>query len=254
MCYDYLNIYKKTISCNKCFEHNFLLVFLFFSSFTPIVIILSSWIIAKFIYLPHLLKVKNEKELELYEDNKEQVPYEKKYPLSLTKDNNKEFKTEINYVFETTPDGAVFLKYDKDNESFNWWSDNKQLAYKYLETVARKYVKIFKCNDFYIDRDEDIKKQIEEEKEKEENMNMVQEDKKNEYDSDDELFVKFKPNEKLVSNKKGEKVALNANKYKYCGKIKDFKMLQKIEKKEKVKLDFNSWKNMLSGIQQINNK
>ena len=41
-------------------------------------------------------------------------------------------------VCESTPDGLVFMKYNEDNEGFDWWGDNKQTAYKYLETVSKK--------------------------------------------------------------------------------------------------------------------
>ena len=77
---------------------------------------------------------------------------------------------------------------------------------------------------------------------------MEDEDKKEEeVDSDDDLFVKLKPNEKIKPKKKGQKAAINGNKYKYCGKISDFKLLKKIKKeKKKKKLDFSSWKSMLS--------
>ena len=78
---------------------------------------------------------------------------------------------------------------------------------------------------------------------------MEDEDKKEEVDSDDDLFVKLKPNEKIKPKKKGQKAAINGNKYKYCGKIKDFKLLKKIKNennKKKKKLDFSSWKSMLS--------
>ena len=60
---------------------------------------------------------------------------------------------------------------------------------------------------------------------------MEAEDKKEDVDSDDDLFVKFKPNEKIKPKKKEKRAAINGNKYKYCGKIKDFKVFKQIVKK-----------------------
>ena len=77
---------------------------------------------------------------------------------------------------------------------------------------------------------------------------MKAEDKEEEPDSDDDLFVKFKPKEQMKPKKKGEKAAINANKYKYCGKISDFEILLKPKKKEnpQKKMDFSSWKTMFN--------
>ena len=63
------------------------------------------------------------------------------------------------------------MKYNKKNEIFDWWGDNKQTAYKYLEAVSRKYVTIFRCASFYLDREEDVKRQIDNFTSKEKNVN-----------------------------------------------------------------------------------
>ena len=179
---------------------------------------------------------------------KRQPLYEEKYPINKELDENKDLDTEKNSVFEETPDGSVFMKYNRENEGFDWWGDNKQVAYKYLETVARKYVNVFNCASLYIDRQEDIKRQIEREKEEEERAKIKAEDKEEEPDSDDDLFVKFKPNQQMQPKKKGEKVARHANKYKNCGKISDFEILLKPKKKVDTakKMDFSSWKTMFN--------
>ena len=87
----------------------------------------------------------------------------------------------------------------------------------YLEVVARKYCTMFGCPEIYIDRGKDIQRQKELEKQAEEKAKMEEEDKKDTGDSDDDLFVKFKTNEKIKPKKKGERAAIRGNKYKYCG-------------------------------------
>ena len=121
--------------------------------------------------------------------------------MEKSENDNKNLNIKNCSVCESTPDGLVFLQYNKKDEGFEWWSDNKQVAYKFLETVARKYVTVFKCANLYIDREEDLKTQLEKEKEEKEREEMEEEDKKEEEDSDEDLFVKFKPNEKIKPNK-----------------------------------------------------
>ena len=245
LCPDFTTITKQE-SCSLCMENNILLPIFFFSSFIPFTILFSSWIVAKFIYLPHINSIKNEV-LEVLEEEEEEILYEDKYPID-QEYINKDFKVDNNYVCESTPDGLVFLKFNERDESFNWWSDNQNVAYKYLETVARKYVKVYKCTNLYIDRKKEIQKQIDREKQLEEKQKMESEDKKEEAeDSDEDLFVKFKPSEKIKPKKDKNKAAVRGNKYKYYGKISDFKMIKKIIKKTegKKKIDFSAWKNML---------
>lgn len=246
-CEDYIYLFEtKSEACKYCVENNMLFPMFFLVSFIPFTILFSSWVVAKFVFLPYVEMAKNEKEIEWTEEE-EIVKYEEKYPIIEKNIKNEDLDTDNCCVCESTPDGLVFMKYNKKNEIFDWWGDNKSVSYKYLETVARKYVNSFKCSNFYIDREEDLKQQIEKEKAEEERKKMEDEDKKEEVDSDDDLFVKLKPNEKIKPKKKGQKAAINGNKYKYCGKIKDFKLLKKIKnKKKKKKLDFSSWKSMLS--------
>ena len=248
-CEDYIYLFEtRSAACNYCVENNMLFPMFFLVSFIPFTILFSSWVVAKFVYLPHMKQVENDKDIEWPVEDNDEIPYEKKYKLDETLDDNKDITTKNCNVCESTPDGIVFMQYDKDNEGFNWWSDNKQTSYKYLETVARKYVKVFKCASLYVDREKDINQQIERENEEKEKENMKSEDKEDEVDSDDELFVKFKPKEQMKPKKKGEKAAINSNKYKYCGKIKDFKLLQIPKKKVNAnkKMDFSSWKTMFT--------
>jgi len=231
-CEDYIYLFDtRAAACDRCLENNFLFPMFFLISFIPFTILLSSWVVAKFVYLPYMKQVENEEDIKWPEEEKEEIPYENKYPLDEAADDNKDVDMGNNSICESTPDGLVFMKYNKDNEGFDWWGDNKQTAFIHLETVARKYVKVFKCSSLYIDRKDDIKRQLEREKEEEERAKKKEEDKtEEEEDSDDDLFVKFKTNEKIKPKKKEKRAAINGNKYKYCGKIKDFKILSQYQK------------------------
>ena len=156
---------KEISLCEECMRNNFLFPLFFFISFVPFTILFSSWIVAKYVFLPYVEMAKNEKEIE-WPDEEEIVKYEDKYPIKEKNVKNEDLDTDNCCVCESTPDGLVFMKYNEKNEIFDWWGDNKLTSYKYLETVARKYVNSFKCSNFYIDREEDLKQQIEKKKQK----------------------------------------------------------------------------------------
>lgn len=70
--------------------------------------------------------------------------------------NNKIKRLENCYVIEKTPLGNVLMIYDIKNETFKYYSDNT-IPYRYLEVVARKYVKLFDCRPLYIDMEEELR-------------------------------------------------------------------------------------------------
>ena len=235
---------NKKQACDICGKNNYLLMFFFFFSFIPFTTVVSAIIIARYIYIPHVLSASKEEDLSDDEEEVEEILYENKYPLNKSLVAREDQVTDNLTVSDNTPDGLVFMKYNKDEESFHWWAEKKGVSYKYLETVARKYVKIFRCSNYYIDREESLKNEIDQRKMEEEQKKMQEEDKKEDVDSDDDLFVKLKPNEKIKPKKIEKIAAKRANKYKYCGKVSDFEMLKKVVKPKKSSfLSFASWKN-----------
>jgi len=66
----------------------------------------------------------------------------------------KKFKK--NYVIEHTPLGNVLMFYNHDKLAFEYYSD-LTIPYRYLETVARKYVVTYNYRPLYIDMDEELK-------------------------------------------------------------------------------------------------
>jgi len=181
------------------------------------------------------------------------------------------------FVMEKTPLGNVIMTYNNSTSSFSYHSDNT-IPYRYLETVARKFVKTFNCRPIFIVMDEELKKaeekweterkerQIKEEQAKkmEENKGQtVTEKKKN-------VFAKFKsynkdtvatksmaappknsiPN-KPVTNSQDEKIILkdNANRYTFEGKLSNFNFLKKVDRKKvdkKYALTFADFKKIMN--------
>ena len=157
-----------------------------------------------------------------------ELPYLYKYPLDEEEEETDNLGDMIqNVLVEHTPKGTVFMRYNEEIEGFEYWSE-KSLGYLILDTVARKYVLLFRCANAYVEQSE------EEEKEEEEDEG-----------EDDDLFVK---NKKI----KKKKIVVVSNKFVYKGEWKDAPFFQKEEEKktffcgsEVQGLNFASFKNAL---------
>ena len=180
------------------------------------------------------------------------------------------------YIIEKTPNGNVIMIYQKDKESFKYYSDYN-IPYRYLEVVGRKYVKLFNCRPIFIDMEEELRL-FEEKWEKEQEMKRLKEEedkrkaeeaaKNNKpIETKKNVFAKFKsynkdaggkinmaappknsiPNKNVTETKEDEKILLKerANRYTYEGKFANFNFLQKIERKvfnKKLALSFADFK------------
>jgi len=101
-----------------------------------------------------------EEEEELMEDVLEPVKerYEDKYLSkfhALLQNQTQELPDNINkrFIIEMTPVGNVIMQYDVGKESFVYYTDNI-IPFRYLETIARKYVCVFNCKELFIQRQE----------------------------------------------------------------------------------------------------
>jgi len=186
------------------------------------------------------------------------------------------------YIMEHTPQGNVIMTYDLSRNSFKYYSDNT-IPYRYLETVARKYIKQFNCRPIFVDMEEELKlaeekwslEREKEEKEKAEKERLKQELEKNKnikpVEEKKNVFAKFKsynkeagtgkinagaappknsiPNQTLNEKQANEKILLKekANRYTYEGKMVNFSFLKKVNKKavnKKYAMSFADFKKM----------
>ena len=205
---------------------------------------MTSWLIGKYLMDNDLMDT-------VEEEKEPTVLYEDKYSLKdmehdLSQNNE---ITKNTSVIENTPDGLVIMLYNGDREGFEYWCDNKNIKFNYLETVARKFVIMNFCTSLYVDRFDDIKKQQEEFDENFETGNDKGdkvEDKVEEKIEEESVFVKKKVKKKEV--KKGDRkkiVAKKSNKYLYIGKISEFEWLRKNKEENIVKeVSFASFKSM----------
>jgi hypothetical protein len=174
-------------------------------------------------------------------------------------------------VMEHTPLGNVVMLYDKVRETFKYYSDNT-IPYRYLEVVARKYVKQFNCRPIFVDMEEEIQlaeKQNQERKEKEESDKKKKEDKSILVEEKRNVFAKFKsynkeagtghvnkgapPKNSLPNKSNNDKpdadyiLKNNANRFTYEGRLANFSFIKKIDRKvvdKKAAMTFADFKKM----------
>ena len=173
------------------------------------------------------------------------------------------------FVIDITPLGNVMMIYNKDRESFAYYSD-ANIPYRYLEPLARKYVKMFNCRPLYIDMEEQLKL-IEEKWDREQELKQMKAEEEvrrahefaasgityvEESNKKKNVFAKLKsynkdaggggkismapppknsiPGKSIVpGTKENAKILLKerANRYTYEGKFANFSFLKKVERK-----------------------
>jgi len=220
------------------------------------------------------IKIEIETDEGLTQINQNSIEKAKQYIINKRLD-----KLKNCYVIEKTPIGNVIMIYDKERETFKYYSDIN-IPYRYLEVVGRKYVKSFSCRPIFVDMEEELRlfeekwdKEQELKKIKEEDKKKADETEKNQQTTSEEkkknVFAKFKsynkdaggkismaappknsiPNKSVTENKENDKIILKerANRYTCEGKFANFNFLQKIDRKvfnKKLGLSFADFKKM----------
>ena len=173
-----------------------------------------------------------------------------------------------NIIIETTPLGNVIMLYNNKKEVFEYYCDNT-VPYRFLETVARKYVLTYFCRPLYIVMEEELK---------ESEKKLVEQQNKDKRKAEEALankstivpkksvFAKFKsynkeawsgqvnksappknsiPNNTSTNNDKPILLKERANRYNFQGKIANFSLLKKVDKKlvnRKLGMTFSDFK------------
>ena len=179
-----------------------------------------------------------------------------------------------NFVFEKTPLGNVIMYWNNIRESFEYYSDNT-IPYRFLETVARKYVKTFNCRLIYVDMEFELSEFERKQKEEELRIKLLEEETKIVLNQNSvelkkkDVFAKFKnynkesgtgkvnrgvapPKNSIPNNsvkKADEKFILkeNSNRYTCEGKIANFSFLKKPDRKvtdKKYAMSFADYKKL----------
>ena len=194
------------------------------------------------------------------EESEDSEPYEENENLVSLKEN---------FIEENTPRGIIYMAYDNTIESYIYYSKTKDIPYKYLETVARKYVIDNKCLNIYVDYKEEYiqglnkyKQRLQERKEFLEKKKKEQEQKEDEDNVENKkknIFANFKSYNKqdkstknnTDTNTKEYILTENSNHYKYKGNLDDYEQMLKEKAsqesvlKEYEQIDFKAYKNMI---------
>jgi len=182
-----------------------------------------------------------------------EIPYENQYFTEYDdlkeKDLTEEFVKDLilNVIREETPKGEVIMYYTHETGSFIYYSKTKEIPYKYLETLARKYVIIYDCKKLYIDIRKEYEKGLNKYNEMKENKNLGV--VAGEVGSEDgkkkkQLFASFKTYNRKgeVNIKQKDKIYIlreKANRYSYRGKIEEYKEDYKEDTKGGEEMDKN---------------
>lgn len=202
---------------------------------------ITCFIVSNYLYGSYRYYKNNTSESESDTDEQEYneipvVPYEKLYPLrkDIEHIGNPSKNT---YITEYTPNGLVFMQYNVDEEGFYYWS-NHTIQFKYLETVARKYVNMMQCKDYYISREVD---------ETEDNMDNLNENSEQGEKQEDNMKSDNSPFATLKNyyNNTSEKKQYNSCKFIKRGSINDLNLIHITTTNSKEKnIDFASFKKL----------
>jgi hypothetical protein len=181
-----------------------------------------------------------------------------------------------NYIMEYTPLGNVYMRYNNYKKSFEYFSNNT-IPYRFLESVARKYVMTFWCKPLFVDIEEELK--IAEDKYNEEKIQMELKKENSSSNNPKNIVAQFKNYNKNQINQSNlkpqaknraqsnftlpshiksnlpnvntttEKQLLKekANRYTWEGRLSDFCPLKKIDKKivnKNLVLSFSDFKRL----------
>ena len=123
-----------------------------------------------------------------------------------------------NHVRDTTPQGDVIMTYDADRAMFCYYCDKRSVQFKYLESVARKYVVEHGCKRLYIDIRKEVTKahnKSEERQERQEKPNATK-----------SVFAQFKKYgvNPVAKAANAQPVVLKeqVTRYWYCGRLDEF--------------------------------
>ena len=164
-----------------------------------------------------------------------------------------------NYILEYTPLGNVYMRYNNQKKSFEYYSNNS-IPYRFLETIGRKYVMTFRCKSLFVDLEEEL--MIASEKQKDKESLPVAKPVTKTFKSYKDLKMKGRPGlnaamplqmkanlPNVSGNITGEKQLLkeNANRYTWVDRLTTLQLLKKVDRKtidKQYALSFADFKKM----------
>jgi len=201
-------------------------------SLVPTSLVLAVWCVARCVWKP---MVDRGKKICL-----PPLPYEFKYPFlaDTPVTDSSGVVLEGTLVVDETPQGLVILTYDPKQNEFNYWSDNN-IQYRFLEALARKYVQSFRCEHFFIDRIEELRKEYKIQHDARKNVKQATSKKSQEND----IFATLKvAGVDSVKNQRNMIVAKKSNRYIKRGRFEECPQFKYAKPNKSKKLGYNDFK------------
>jgi hypothetical protein len=198
--------------------------------------------------------IHEDKDNKKWNTNMPTIVYSKKeyQGIAETENNHIEKLWKTRILFETTPRGNICMYYDIYKMGFTYYSDTTSIDYHILNSVAMKYVLLFRCLDFFVDNEvtpndkcsplidihftEETKPTKNETTEEKAEKDIMRNKLK------DAPFIKYKKTTNDTSQKQPKKQEVKEyirNRFIYLGKMANYSFLQKPEK-NKTPMKFTS--------------
>jgi len=152
-----------------------------------------------------------------------------------------------NYIIESTPMGNVFMRYNNNKKTFEYFS-NHTIPYRFLEVVGRKYVITYFCRPLFVDIEEELKRaEIIYDEKKLKQASLGNKPAQHQMNAQSKLLStiqngpknrtvttlppQVKPNLPNVKTNDKHLIKENSNRYTHEGRLSDFCPLKKTDKK-----------------------
>jgi hypothetical protein len=200
-------------------------------------ILIAAVILSQVIYEAPKEKQKEDEETHITPVVEEE--YDKKYLEELKSMEHREMldselkvlKTKV--LDEDTPLGVIKLYYDHEYKGFIWYCDRNHVPYRFLETVVRKYIIEYDCCNLYVDLHDELDKSSKLSNRAEEKLSTQH---------PNTIFVETK--DKRAQLLKILAIKNNYLKFKYGGKIEEYKPLVESSTFNIINIDFSTYKQL----------
>jgi len=221
------------------------------ASLIPAALLLPCWCVARFVWLPFKKKSVADTRTIVAEAVKKEA-----YALDIALDARaKNGGLVYNVLVQPLPASTVMMRYSPTIGAFEYWTD-RDVSYKHLEGIARKYVAMFDCRSVYVDRRGELRKKVRQlENQIKENLAKIEkgEDKVAETKTEDSVFASLKTYRKGGGKESSLKTKLTrkdivadiANKFIRRGKLDEMNVRRRAAVEPdaaKKELSFADWK------------
>ena len=181
-----------------------------------------------------------EKQQDEIQDYKQQ--YRELQYIELTKDQLKEINKAHTKL--STKSGDIIIKYNVENERYDYWCNDKTISYTYLDIAARKFAVENNCKQLCVDYEEECNLAYNKSKN-------IKQDSKQDSKQDinsfalkkSSVFAKLKSKKKYQNkNNKSTYIPEKSNTFKRCGKLSEYNIKPKKIKQPIENISYSDWK------------